>query len=107
MSQDGNGADNARVDAGLAGSSENPIGCTTPPSSIHDDASSRESSSSVEDEGELSEARRSEKITAKIEKKVAKMMKKRIKEESEMHHFFEMHQLPHNYLPLNFNWSTW
>ena len=36
-------------------------------------------------------------MKAKIEKKARKLMKKRIKEESEKHPFFGMHQVPHNY----------
>jgi len=80
------------------GSSKGPRGCTTPPPSIHD-LSSDESNSSDEDEGEMSDARRrrKEKMKAKIEKKARKLMKKRIKEESEKHPFFGMHQVPHNY----------
>ena len=47
----------------------------------------------------MSEARRrrEEKMKAKIEKKVRKLMKKRIIEEKEKHPFFGMHQVPHNY----------
>ena len=47
----------------------------------------------------MSEARRrrEEKMKAKIEKKVRKLMKKRINEEKEKHPFFGMHQVPHNY----------
>ena len=68
-------------------------------SSIHDAASSDDSSSSDEDEGEMSKARRSrkEKMKAKIEKKARNLMKQRIKEEKEKHPFFGMHQVPHNY----------
>jgi hypothetical protein len=49
--------------------------------------------------GETSEARRrrKEKMNAKIEKKTEKLMMKRIKEESEKHPFFGLHQVPHNY----------
>jgi hypothetical protein len=36
-------------------------------------------------------------MKAKIEKKARKLMMKRIKEESEKHPFFGLHQVPHNY----------
>jgi hypothetical protein len=36
-------------------------------------------------------------MKAKIEKKAKKLMKKRIKEESEKHPFFGLHQVSHNY----------
>ena len=36
-------------------------------------------------------------MKAKIEKKTDKLMRKRIKEESEKHPFFELHQVPFNY----------
>ena len=68
------------------------------PPSVHEVASSDDSSSS-EDEGEMSEARRrrKEKMKEKIEKKARKLMKQRIKEEKEKRPFFGMHQIPHNY----------
>ena len=75
----------------------NPFSRSRPPS-IHEVASSDDSSSS-EDEGEMSEARRrrKEKTKEKIEKKARKLMKQKIKEEKEEHPFFGMHQVPHNY----------
>jgi hypothetical protein len=36
-------------------------------------------------------------MKAKIEKKAEKLMRKRMKEKSEKHPFFELHQVPHNY----------
>jgi hypothetical protein len=36
-------------------------------------------------------------MKAKIEKKAEKLMRKRIKEESEKHPFFRLHQVSHNY----------
>ena len=85
------------VNVGATGVPYNPFSGSRPPS-IHDAASSDESSSS-EDEGEMSEARRrrKEKMKEKIEKKTRKLMKQRIKEEKEKHPFFGMHQVPHNY----------
>jgi len=75
----------------------NPLSGSRLPS-IHDVASSDESSSS-DDEGEMSEARRRriEKMKEKIEKKARKLMKQRIKEEKEKHPFFGMHQVSYNY----------
>ena len=104
MSQSGDGADAnifaaqdvatvlPVVNVGSTGIPFNPFFGSRPPS-IHDAASSDE------DEGEMSEARRrrEEKMKAKIEKKVRKLMKKRIIEEKEKHPFFGMHQVPHNY----------
>ena len=111
MSQSGDGAeaninvaqDEATVppivNVGATRSSYNPFSGSWPPS-IHDAASSEDSSSS-EDEGEMSEVRRrrKEKMKEKIEKKARKLMKQRIKEEKEKHPFFGMHQVPHNYEP--------
>jgi hypothetical protein len=77
----------AQVDAGAGlDGAGNPFRQTSRPRSIHD----ADSSSSDESEGETSEARRrrKEKMKAKIEKKVKKLMMKRIKEESEKHPFF-------------------
>ena len=110
MSQSADGADTVEiaaqevetippvVNAGAAGSSYNPFSGSRP-LSIQNAESSDDSSSSDEDEGEMSEAwrRRKEKMNAKIEKKARKLMKKRIKEEKEKHPFFGMHQIPHNY----------
>ena len=109
MSQSGDGADTnfstvqdvatvpPIVNVGAFGIPYNPFSGSRPPS-IHDAASSDESSSS-EDEGEMSEARRrrKEKMKEKIEKKARKLMKQRIKEEKEKRPFFGMHQIPHNY----------
>ena len=125
MSQSGDGADvnisaaqdvatiPPVVNVGSTGVPSNPSSGSRPPS-IHDAASSDESSLSDEDEGEMSEARRrrKEKMKEKIEKKARKLMKQRIKEEKEKHPFFGMHQVSHNYsnnrtLLLNFNPSTW
>ena len=106
MSQSGDGADTnisamqdvatvpPVVNVGSTGIPYNPFSGSRPPS-IHDAASSDESSSN-EDEGEMSEARRrrKEKMKEKIEKKARKLMKQRIKEK---HPFFGMHQVPHNY----------
>ena len=85
------------INARAAGSSYNPFSESRPPS-IHDAASSDESSSN-EDEGEMSKARRrrKEEMKEKIEKKARKLMKQRIKKEKEKHPFFGMHQVPHNY----------
>ena len=85
------------VNVGSTGIPFNPFSGSRPPS-IHEVASSDESSSS-DDEGEMSEARRrrKEKMKEKIEKKARKLMKQRIKEEKEKHPFFGMHQVPHNY----------
>uniref|UniRef100_K3ZMI5 CCHC-type domain-containing protein n=1 Tax=Setaria italica TaxID=4555 RepID=K3ZMI5_SETIT len=71
------------------------------PPSVHVASSSDDSSSSDELEGEDLEAkkRRKEKMKAKIEKKAIKLMKKRIKEESDKHPFFGYHQVPSNYPP--------
>jgi hypothetical protein len=77
----------AQVDAGTGlDGAGNPFGQTSHSPSIHD----ADSSSSDENEGETSEARRrrKEKMKAKIEKKAEKLMRKRIKEESEKHPFF-------------------
>ena len=75
------------VNVAALGSSYNPFFGSRPPS-IHDAASSDESSLSDEDEGEMSEARRrrKEKKKAKIEKKARKLMKKRIKDEKKKKH---------------------
>uniref|UniRef100_K4AJQ3 Uncharacterized protein n=1 Tax=Setaria italica TaxID=4555 RepID=K4AJQ3_SETIT len=71
------------------------------PLSIHIASSSDDSSSSNEIEGEDLNAkkRRKEKVKAKIKKRANKLMKKRIKEESEKHPFFGYYQVPPNYLP--------
>jgi len=109
MSQSGDGADTnisamqdvatvpPVVNVGATEIPYNPLSGSQPPS-IHDAASSDESSSS-EDEGEMSEARRrrKEKMKEKIEKKARKLMKQRIKEEKEKHPFFGMHQVSYNY----------
>jgi hypothetical protein len=109
MSQSGDGADAnivvaqdvvtvpPVVNVGAAGSSYNPFSESRPPF-IHD-AASRDESSSSEDEGEMSEARRrrKEKMKEKIQKKARKLMNQRIKKEKEKHPFFRMHQVPHNY----------
>jgi hypothetical protein len=94
---------------GLEGGSGKPADQTSRPPSIHDE----DSSSSDESERETSEARRrKEKMKAKIEKKAGKLMRKRIKEESNKHSFFgynkyliTVHHL--NILPLNFNRFNW
>ena len=95
MSQSGDGAD-ANISAaqdvatvppvvnvGSTGIPYNPFSGSRLPS-IHDAASSDESSLS-DDEGEMSEARRRriEKMKEKIEKKARKLLKKRIREEKE------------------------
>ena len=109
MSQSGDGADAGIsaaqdvatvppvVNIGSTGIPYNPFSGSRPPS-IHEVASSDDSSSS-DDEGEMSEAWRriKEKMKEKIEKKARKLMKQRIKEEKEKHPFFGMHQVPHNY----------
>uniref|UniRef100_K3Y2I0 DUF4219 domain-containing protein n=1 Tax=Setaria italica TaxID=4555 RepID=K3Y2I0_SETIT len=70
------------------------------PPSVHVASSSNDSSSSDELEGEDLEAKkRKEKMKAKIKKKATKLIKKRIKEESDKHPFFRYHQVPPNYLP--------
>ena len=73
-----------------------------------------ESSSSEENEGEMSEARRrrKEKMNAKIEKRARKLMKKRVKEEKEKHPYYGMYQVPPNYAQSQypssqFNPLTW
>jgi hypothetical protein len=72
---------------------------TSRPPSIHGSISSEDSSSSDKGEGEDLEARRrrKEKMKTKIDKKAKKLMKKRIKEESEKYPFFGLHQVSHNY----------
>jgi hypothetical protein len=107
MSQIGDGtadvskaaAAQATAGLGLGGSTMNPFSQTSRPPSIHGSISSEDSSSSDEGEGEDLEARRrrKEKMKAKIEKKAKKLMKKRIKKESEKHPFFGLHQVPRNY----------
>jgi hypothetical protein len=44
-------------------------------------------------------------MKAKIEKKAEKLMMKRIKEESEKHPFFGLHQVPHNYASSQYSTS--
>jgi hypothetical protein len=86
----------AQVDAGTGlDCAGNPFRQASHPPSIYH----ANSSSSDESEGETTEARRrrKEKMKAKIEKKTEKLMMKRIKEESEKHPFFGLHQVPHNY----------
>jgi hypothetical protein len=100
MSQEGKGANDAEIAAaqvltetGDIGTSHSPRIDKTP-LSIHE-----VTSSSNEDEGGMTEARRrrKEKMKAKIEKKAKQLMEKRIKQESEKHPFFGLHQVPHNY----------
>jgi hypothetical protein len=96
---------------GLEGGSRKIADQTSRPPFIHDD----ESSSSDESEGETSEARRrrKEKMKAEIKKKkVEKLTWRRIKEESDKHPFFGLHQLPRNYASSQypssqFNRLTW
>jgi hypothetical protein len=85
----------AQVDIGTGlDGARNPFGQTSRSPSIHD----VDLNSSDKNEGETSEARRKrkEKMNDKIEK-IEKLMMKRIKEKSEKHSFFELHQNPHNY----------
>jgi hypothetical protein len=83
------------TNASVAGSFSNPFASNYPPS-IHGAVSSDDSSSSDEDEGKISEAkrRRKDKMNTKIDKRAWKLTKKRIKKECEKHPFFGIHQVP-------------
>jgi hypothetical protein len=91
MSIVGDGADAtttaaAQVDAGTGiDGAGNPFGQTSRPPSIYNQGSS----SSDESKGETSEARRriKEKMKARVKKKAEKLMRKRLKEESEKYPF--------------------